>query len=744
MALPVAMIFALAGTGIIYSYYEQVYSRNWKIDYKIAKYKAKLNAQSGIAHASHCYLYSGAFYGGEFNQAITRDIDVNGLYGKGKELNVDNSPSPDPKYMVDFTVNPTKEFNASSGKFNPVAWSEGRAYISRSSSGISIVETDFKDIREKEKNSIVLRDTARIELTLSSSLSDFLYLTDSEKAGGAPFVFNNYPAYQNRREVNFGSTDKFNDLWPNDEPVCDVEVKTNGTFVVSNYTPPCPEFLSTVYIVEDEDGNVNYPDLPAGCDEDDVFLAETPLDTTKTTCLPPDGYDEMKQTIEALHSDSPTSQFILLDATSKLKWVPNYSHRDTLIMTDIEFFEDNGGGIKVKQWWFLMPPYLNANANLGSFEQPYIGLTTNTGLMNTPSANCNGGNPDDYDCCPSNIPIYQCDKYITSMRNFHAKNITSTGAQSFGAQSISNGNPAGSNYYGALDDIVQSTYGFHHYDIAEIHAPGNNWTSQLTNSHLLPEYQDNGFKVFYYNQPTAIYVKGGPVRVHGVYNGRYSVVTDEYTAYHRHAQGTAMGAPKIDTLWNNIWLTDNIVNADRNTVTNSLLDGQPKSVTPYGCSGGSDNVLGLVSGANVYVANTRENGARNNYWQDDIHIHAHIIAFNESFAVHYFQNTLNSIYSNPPYADGQGVAIHGSSGTIDDRGTIFLWGGIVQKFRGYTVRNAPGPYNTNDIGMDKNYNFDCNLKCNFPPLYPPNIESDKCDEESVEEELKDYLVLEYY
>ena len=53
-----------------------------------------------------------------------------------------------------------------------------------------------------------------------------------------------------------------------------------------------------------------------------------------------------------------------------------------------------------------------------------------------------------------------------------------------------------------------------------------------------------------------------------------------------------------------------------------------------GCVGGSENVLGLVSGANVYVANTQANGARNNTWNQDVHIHAHIIAFNESFGVH--------------------------------------------------------------------------------------------------------------
>ena len=79
------------------------------------------------------------------------------------------------------------------------------------------------------------------------------------------------------------------------------------------------------------------------------------------------------------------------------------------------------------------------------------------------------------------------------MRNFHAKNITNTGTESFYAQTINNGNPTGSNYYPVLDDIVQSTYGFHHYDVPDIHAPSNNWTSQLTNSHLLPEYQQDGF-----------------------------------------------------------------------------------------------------------------------------------------------------------------------------------------------------------------------------------------------------------
>ena len=63
---------------------------------------------------------------------------------------------------------------------------------------------------------------------------------------------------------------------------------------------------------------------------------------------------------------------------------------------------------------------------------------------------------------------------------------------------------------------------------------------------------------------------------------------------------------------------------------------------------------------------------------------------------------------------------------------INLWGGAVQKYRGYIVRNYPGPYSLpgGNIGYNgKDYNFDCNLKCSFPPLYPENT---TCDESADE------------
>ena len=121
-----------------------------------------------------------------------------------------------------------------------------------------------------------------------------------------------------------------------------------------------------------------------------------------------------------------------------------------------------------------------------------------------------------------------------------------------------------------------------------------------------------------------------------------------------------MSAQILSILWTNIWITDDLTNADATGWNNTLINAQPDE----NCDGGSENILGLVSGANVYVANTRANGARNGLYGDDIHIHAHIIAFNESFSVQYWQNTIsNPAYcSDPPYGDGQGENIENALG----------------------------------------------------------------------------------
>ena len=99
-----------------------------------------------------------------------------------------------------------------------------------------------------------------------------------------------------------------------------------------------------------------------------------------------------------------------------------------------------------------------------------------------------------------------------------------------------------------------------------------------------------------------------------------------------------------------------------------------------------------------------------------------------------------AIYENPPDILGLSNYVWGhriGSEMFDlvhsqNPNTITVWGGIVQDHRGYVVRNAPGPYNTGNIGYGKSYNFDCNLKCpgGFPPLYPENTTCDESSEET--------------
>ena len=59
------------------------------------------------------------------------------------------------------------------------------------------------------------------------TLGIYMYLTESEEAGGAPFVFD---SPNNRREVNFGQND-----------ILDGIVQSNGQLVVSDFG--CPDFF---------------------------------------------------------------------------------------------------------------------------------------------------------------------------------------------------------------------------------------------------------------------------------------------------------------------------------------------------------------------------------------------------------------------------------------------------------------------------------------------------------------------
>ena len=67
------------------------------------------------------------------------------------------------------------------------------------------------------------------------------------------------------------------------------------------------------------------------------------------------------------------------------------------------------------------------------------------------------------------------------------------------------------------------------------------------------------------------------------------------TEYRRHDDNNI-----IDRVWGNIWLIDDVVYNDSY--------GNGAVIHPE--DGGTDNVLGLIAGGSVIIANTRPNGAR--------------------------------------------------------------------------------------------------------------------------------------
>ena len=80
----------------------------------------------------------------------------------------------------------------------------------------------------------------------------------------------------------------------------------------------------------------------------------------------------------------------------------------------------------------------------------------------------------------------------------------------------------------------------------------------------------------------------------------------------------------------------------------------------------------------------------------------------------------------PPWGDSRGrskaadLGFNNPSRNNDKRGEIYLWGGVVQKNRGYVRRSATSPYGNAEVGyVTKDYSFDNNVRCNEPPGWPP-------------------------
>ncbi len=615
--LPTAIVFALIGVVITLTFITKAFNEKWRVDVRIATAKASYNAETGFVERGYKDIVSR-----DFNDSLKVYDDIYHITGMGS--------------YTDVTVHQRTNEN-------------NRIVRSGSSVGMSTV----KNVLGQE---VTIKEHFSLRFNPISSLAKYMYLTDDEKAGGAPFVFNG----DERREVKFGAGDNLGGG----------NIQSNGRFVMSQYG--CPTFTSTVWLTKDRDGNVNFPDM-GSCNVNQVFQGDPPLDTMKTVCLPPPGYERMK-----------TFADYEFDATAKMKWSPGSANRDTLIMTEITFYPDER--VNVNQWWYLMPPHLNVYA--GNIANPLPSDLDGYNPFNPPYSH----DPND---------LRTCDLYDNAMNNYHAKWVSSSGNETL------------------MNPTIRGTHGFHHFDF------------EPTEYNIVPGYPID----IYPSGPIVLYVKGGPVRVKGIYNGQFTVVTDEYLPYRRHAWPSNASAP-LDTVWCNIWITDNIRKAD--SPMNGDISGdayQPNE----DCIGGSDNIMGLVSGANVYVANTLENGAGNNI-NGNVIIHAHIIAFNESFAMHYWQNTLTG-YHDPPHGDGRGPDLFGGiTGNSDIRGSVKLWGGIVQKYRGYMERNLPGPYDVYPgVGMDKEYFYDGNLKCIDPPLYPEDLDcSENADEFDIT--IENYLV----
>ena len=84
--------------------------------------------------------------------------------------------------------------------------------------------------------------------------------------------------------------------------------------------------------------------------------------------------------------------------------------------------------------------------------------------------------------------------------------------------------------------------------------------------------------------------------------------------------------------------------------------------------------------------------------------------------------TITGSTTEPPFGDGRGRGQNNNQfDNTDKRQEIYLWGSVVQKYRGYMLRNVSSNFSNNqphDIGMDKNYHYDSNLFCTSPPFYP--------------------------
>ncbi len=248
--------------------------------------------------------------------------------------------------------------------------------------------------------------------------------------------------------------------------------------------------------------------------------------------------------------------------------------------------------------------------------------------------------------------------------------------------------------HGGSEGMYRGDLEFQHFDFPEPPNPDDLLTNQLVMAN-----------------EAVVWVEGGQVQVEGTVKGRYTIATSGPKPYRMYYDNET-----IQHLNCNIWIMDDLLYEDSDN-NGYVVDGSP-------------NRLGLLSGGNIIVANTRANGKKNRQMGGaDIRINAAMIAMNESFLIQYWQN------STTDYNFLDGMAIKGDrrgtnafsspTGASDIRGIVMIYGSVVQEKRGYLKRNNPGPYAISPgIGYDKDYHYDRNLRTFPPPEWPETKNSD--------------------
>ena len=713
-AAPLALLFTLVSMSFTVAYLKNSFSQSAMEKYRYTEWKALYAAEAGLNDVGVVVL--------PYIVSDTLLIPDGVVYGKD-ENNLPIGMYKDIACSTQLIPNTTrKEY---------VAYSTGVAdYVTPSGNNVSIERRVYTSM-------------------VPQGFEEFMYFTHEELPIGPG----------NTGVVNFGSGDEL-----------EGKVHTNGNMTFSNYG--CPDFSGEVNItfeaIEQYGNAINW----GGCN-DDIFEDDdgnTILDTVSQIIFPPDNSAEIARS-------NATRTFI---ADNKLF---RSGKKDTLIMTEIHFtdggywatqwlynippigtppaefsyvYDSSNVGLTVNPTGLhLSQIYEEGSYGLSAFLT-MDGTTTDgvnvASLVSTSELTIDDGdlivirNEDN-----SKIISFTADGSATGnaidifgeviVVRFYQETLNYVGPEGEGFnddEPVTFVNTSASS--GDLDEGVEwnspllyhdhdtedaSTYceagGRQHFDFDYWTAGGScdifNCPDEIYNS----EYVYMGRTFFSRgNSPQVIYIKGGQVLVRGTVDGQYTIVTDDYTEYRRHDDNSI-----IDRVWGNIWLIDDVIYQD------SFSNGQV--IHPQ--NGGTNHVLGLIAGGSVIIANTRPNGARGGQYSSHIKINAAILAMNGGFISHYWQNTLfdyhnyNDGWPNYP-AIGDGRGGHRNhyrpddqsgiyTGNDDIRGTVYLWGSIVQFRRGYMKRNYPGPYNVSPgVGYDKNYHYDWNLRLKPPPYFP--------------------------